>query len=77
MEAVHDHSAPAAIIMAEADGILALGAIVAKEVYGRSLPVAVLNRDDYDTVLDHISTKNDLAIEIADSVLTLISKENE
>jgi predicted aconitase with swiveling domain len=40
-EAVRAGSAPAAIVLAEPDPILALGAIVARELYGRALPVVV------------------------------------
>jgi hypothetical protein len=39
--------APAAIITAETDAILALGAAVAQEIYGKSLPVIVLSPDAY------------------------------
>lgn len=63
MEAVHDESAPAAMIMAEADGILALGAIVAREVYGRSLPVGVLSQDDYAAVVQGMNTDSMVVIE--------------
>ena len=40
-EAIRAGTAPAAIVLAEPDPILALGAIVARELYGRSLPVVV------------------------------------
>ena len=69
MEAVHDESAPAAMIMAEADGILALGAIVAQEVYGRSLPVAVLDPKDYAAVVSDMNV--DSTVVIGDGWLTL------
>ncbi|MEM8862285.1 MAG: DUF126 domain-containing protein [Chloroflexota bacterium] len=69
MEAVHDESAPAAIIMAEADGILALGAIVAQEVYGRSLPMGVLSSEDYTAVLGMIGA--DSVVDIAGGWLTI------
>lgn len=69
MEAVHDESAPAAMIMAEADGILALGAIVAQEVYGRSLPVAVLSQEDYAAVMETLNI-NSIAV-IEDGWLTI------
>ncbi|MGH3441874.1 MAG: aconitase X swivel domain-containing protein [Nitriliruptorales bacterium] len=40
-EAVRLGTAPAALVMGEADGIVALGAIVAAELYGTRLPVVV------------------------------------
>lgn len=47
LEAVREGTAPAAIVTAEADGILALGAVVARELYEKSPPVVVLEGDDY------------------------------
>ena len=47
LEAVKQGTAPAAIITSETDGILALGAAVAREMYDRSPPVLVLSGDDY------------------------------
>lgn len=47
LEAVRLSHAPAAIIMAETDGILALGAAVAREMYDRTPPVLVLAPHDY------------------------------
>lgn len=47
LEAVRQGTAPAAIITAETDGILALGAAVAREIYDHTLPVLVLNQTDY------------------------------
>jgi predicted aconitase with swiveling domain len=49
-EAIRAGSAPAAIVLREADPILAVGAIVAAELYGRSIPIVVLDRDSYDAV---------------------------
>lgn len=47
LEAVKQGTAPAAIITSEADGILALGAAVAREMYGQTPPVLVLSQEDY------------------------------
>ena len=47
LEAVRQNKAPAAIITAETDGILALGAAVARELYNQTVPVLVLNQSDY------------------------------
>ncbi|MDG2908940.1 MAG: DUF126 domain-containing protein [Acidimicrobiales bacterium] len=43
LEAVRCGTAPAAIVMVEPDAIVALGAIVADELYGRPLPVVLAN----------------------------------
>jgi predicted aconitase with swiveling domain len=40
-EAIRAGTAPAAIVLGEADPILALGAIVAHELYGKATPVVV------------------------------------
>jgi len=48
LEAVRQHTAPAGIILLETDGILALGAVVAREIYEVNLPVIVLNSTDYE-----------------------------
>ena len=42
-EAIYAGTAPAAIILSEPDVIVALGAMVAKELYGLSCPVVVMN----------------------------------
>jgi len=47
LEAVKQGTAPAAIITSEVDGILALGAAVAREMYDQSPPVLVLTEADY------------------------------
>lgn len=40
-ESIRAGTAPAAIVLTEPDPILALGAIVARELYGRAMPVVV------------------------------------
>lgn len=42
-EQIRSGSAPAAIILAEPDTILVLGAVVAAELYGRSMPIVRLD----------------------------------
>jgi predicted aconitase with swiveling domain len=49
-EAIRVGTAPAAIVLLEPDPILALGAAVARELYGRSLPVVVLPPGDYERI---------------------------
>jgi predicted aconitase with swiveling domain len=46
-EAVRAGTAPAAFILLQADPILALGAIVAAELYGRTVPVVVVDESAY------------------------------
>jgi uncharacterized protein len=46
-ECIRAHTAPSAIVLLERDPILALGAAVAQELYGRSVPVVVIDDDDY------------------------------
>ena len=41
-----------AIVLREPDGIVALGAIVARELYGTLVPVVVLEADGYDAIAD-------------------------
>jgi len=48
-EAIRAGTAPAAIIMGEADPILALGAIVARELFGTTIPVIVTDGSDLRT----------------------------
>jgi predicted aconitase with swiveling domain len=47
LESVRLGTAPAAILLAEPDAILALGSAVARELYGESPPVVVLDSDRY------------------------------
>ncbi|MBV7335597.1 DUF126 domain-containing protein [Chloroflexi bacterium TSY] len=52
LEAVRANTAPAAIIIRERDGILALGAAVAREMYGITLPVVMLAHEEYAKIAD-------------------------
>jgi predicted aconitase with swiveling domain len=47
-EQIRAHTAPAAIILARPDTIIALGALVAHELYGLATPVIVVDRPAYD-----------------------------
>ena len=51
-ESIRNGTAPAAIIMARTDPIVALGAIVADEMYGKTVPVVVLPEGDYNAIAD-------------------------
>jgi uncharacterized protein len=46
-ELIRNGHAPAAILLREADPIVALGALVAAELYGRQVPVLVLDDAEY------------------------------
>jgi predicted aconitase with swiveling domain len=49
LEAIRAGTAPAAIVLGEADPILALGAIVARELYGSSVPIVVFRDAPFRT----------------------------
>jgi predicted aconitase with swiveling domain len=49
-ETIRLGTAPSAIVLLEPDPILALGAAVARELYGRSLPIVVVSKDDYERI---------------------------
>ncbi len=51
-EAVRAGCAPAAILLGEPDLILAVGAAVAEELYGVSVPVVLLARDELASIAD-------------------------
>jgi len=54
-EAIRAGSAPAAIVLREPDGIVALGAIVARELYGSTIPVVALDDEAYETIVDGVA----------------------
>jgi predicted aconitase with swiveling domain len=49
-EAIRAGTAPAAIVLGEPDPILALGAIVGRELYGTVVPIVVAHRAAYATL---------------------------
>ena len=49
-EAIRQGTAPAALVLRESDEIIALGAIVADELYGIAMPVVIVDADDYDHI---------------------------
>jgi predicted aconitase with swiveling domain len=51
-EAVRAGTAPVAILMAEPDELVALGAIVAEEIYGVVVPVVVVGHEAYQSLVD-------------------------
>jgi predicted aconitase with swiveling domain len=49
-EAIRAGTAPAAIVLAEPDPILALGSLVARELYGTTMPIVVLEAQDFEAI---------------------------
>ncbi len=58
-EAIRVGTAPAGIVLRAPDGIIVLGALVARELYGRSIPVVALGPGDYAL----INTGDELTID--------------
>ena len=52
LESIRAGTAPAAIVNRTVDPILALGAIVADELYRRSVPIVVLPAEDFGAIKD-------------------------
>jgi predicted aconitase with swiveling domain len=49
-EAIRAGTGPTAVLLREPDRILALGAVVAAELYGATVPVLVLEPEDWETL---------------------------
>jgi hypothetical protein len=64
-EAVRAGTAPAAIVLLEPDPIIALGAIVARELYGVGLPVVVIDRAPLGARIRVIATAEGASVEPA------------
>ena len=67
MESIKAGVAPAAIITMRVDPILTLGSIVSDELYGRSIPILVLDTEDFQSVKqdDRITIESDGTLSIA------------
>ena len=50
LESIRSGTAPAAIINVNVDPIIALGSIVAEELYHKTVPIVVLQQEDYGTI---------------------------
>jgi predicted aconitase with swiveling domain len=72
LESVRVGTAPAAIITAELDGILALGAIVALELYEKAPPVVFLTSGDYAEVCRLVQGGNDLELRVSAGLVKLL-----
>jgi len=66
-EAVRAGTAPAAVVLLEPDPILAVGAVVAAELYGRRMPVVVLDEAAYHA----IRTGDEVVVEADDDSATV------
>jgi len=51
-EAVRAGTAPAALLVREPDAILVIGALAARELYGRTCPVVLLGPDAHASIVD-------------------------
>jgi len=67
MESIKARVAPAAIITMRVDSILALGAIVSDELYGKSIPILVLEPGDFESIEqdDHLRIESDGTINVS------------
>ena len=65
-EAIRLGVGPLAIVLREVDEILAIGAIVARTLYGRVCPILLAGDDDFDTIRtgDRITIRTDGAYTI-------------
>lgn len=52
LESIRNKVAPAAIITKETPPVLALGAIIAEELYQTTIPILVVSEEDFDTIPD-------------------------
>ncbi len=58
-EAISLGTSPVAIVMAEVDEIVAVGALVAAELYDITCPVVVVSAEDLDSIPDGMSIRVD------------------
>jgi predicted aconitase with swiveling domain len=69
LESVKAGMAPAAIINAKLDPILALGSILADELYHKPVPIVVLAQADFDSIRegDYVSIQPDGTLQIREA----------
>jgi predicted aconitase with swiveling domain len=51
LEAIYSNHAPSAVLLKQTDEIISLGSIVANEILKKSIPIIVLNSDDFEDAL--------------------------
>lgn len=61
VEMIRAKTAPAAIISMEVEGILAVGSVIAQEMYGRTMPVCITGKEEYAQLSEagHIELSED------------------
>ena len=52
LECIHKGTAPAAIVNSSVDTVLALGSIVADELYGKCVPIMLVSDEDFEKLPD-------------------------
>jgi len=69
LESIRAGTAPAAVVNLKTDPILALGAIVADELYGRSVPMVILSEKDFFSICegDRVAVGPDGTVTVGDS----------
>ena len=50
LQSIRDDTAPAAIITIGTDSFIALASIVAEEMYGKTVPIVSVSREDYESL---------------------------
>ncbi|HEX2987251.1 MAG TPA: DUF126 domain-containing protein [Chloroflexota bacterium] len=72
LEAIRAGTAPAAIVASCADPMLALGAVVAGELYNRVVPVVALNETDFQRLRtgDRVAIQSDGTVELTAEATT-------
>ena len=73
LESVRAGTAPTAIITSEPDGILTLGAIVSRTLYGQGPPVVVLDPEAYVEVVKAIELTPETHLHIDGGSVTIVS----
>jgi len=68
LEAVRAGTAPAAIINHKVAPILALGAIIAEELYHKTVPIVVLSQEEFEAIQDgdHLIIAPDGSVTVAE-----------
>jgi predicted aconitase with swiveling domain len=67
-EAIRAETAPLAVVLAQPDDILVLGALVARELYGRSCPIVVLDVEGYGA----IATGDEMTVDAGDEDVRVV-----
>lgn len=76
LEAVREGTAPAAIITSETDGILALGAVVARELYASAPPVVVLDKGDFQALVQYVQKRSETSLRVAEGAVWVVQQHS-